>query len=1237
VIYKLFISFKKPTPTKDSKMTPSIKQTTSQAAQTNNQAQFAPLNSSALASSFTPALIAAKPANEKALTELKPYALPYNGGELNAKMQIFERSSGLFGLFKESYVKCTIRGENGKDVVFETPVDKFPPNNDTLKAITRTAYKNGNLPSSLYKTPSQVLAARKKPKASITPEKVNGFERNSLFSGVSITSGVSNFFAGAGQWVADNNFMGLNDAGQHIAAQNPEFQKAQAKQGYNPSLAATQFGEGVGEALTGGIVLSLGGEIMGATKIVQWGPKLISSVASPIVKIGAKVVKPILAPVAKALKPAANLLAKPSVQKIVVKTVKTAPKIALGGIKYGLQYGLPAADLIKLGADIQAKNYKDIGRDIAFLPFTVLPMLHGAPRAAKPLAKSLAKTTALEGQLVLGTTLKQPRKIIRVKPSLAGQVSLKNPIVRAVVAAPLFAPTAQPNAGNASGGVKASPIAPPHDPHAKTRAQQVEQQRQQQIAQQSQQQQSQQPQMQQQGPRNNNKPANILNTGLKISNKKLNPTITQTNSIQLWNQKLQVVLVKSDVKQALAGTKIKLLEYQPAEVDALYKSSLAEKNSATRFIASEGGFSESVSQMSAPQQGHSVKYIFALAKGKNVKQAFDTHPGPRHVFMINNSSTPAHYYVAGNLKSPVTASTPAIKFILPPHSVTEILMPPNVRHTFGAVNGENLLGVSYHTTDYQDALKRGIDPNGLNMMDELSFPVPEQDKRLLKFKSVVLGDAGNLSASSASGGVKASPLAVAHDPHAKTRAQQTEQQRQQQIAQQSQQQQSQQPQMQQQGPENVNKPNDNIKPKASGSQIGDALWGVKTTEKQRLKILKNLPEARGLDESYLLEIVKCPHATGSYVSYLNANQHHGLRFVWSRLDFESISNLTQPNITEIAKKSNISMEDATLFYQRTCASIINIKNKLHISGYDVAQSMALMNTKNQRKIDIDIESVWSHYNSIKTKLVALTPEWRMMHDKWGQSLGDIEANMHVIQVNMSPIARKEIGAKIAEIDRIVDADPVLNAPKTINDTKIKIFNDVRNGHSVRDAAFEYQCSNLDWLAQEAGLSAFDLPPFERLMSGLSIAGRSAIGKKIYKHMPKINELFAKDAYYTGAALRAKKMEAFYHVRAKGQTPEEALSIIKANDVTRVSATMTRDLNTVFELSKEDKEILPHLIEKCIEQDQVIESPAASPLVGMVKKFLTEKYHKNAIRDLMMIAAGGSDMKALRTHLFTSGY
>jgi hypothetical protein len=221
------------------------------------------------------------------------------------------------------------------------------------------------------------LAAHKKPKPSSTSEKVNGFERNSIASGVSIAQGIGNFFGGAGQWVADNNFMGQKQAGQWVAAKNTEFQKTQVKQGYNPNLPATQFGEGVGEATAAGIVLSVGGNIVSAgarlSKIAQWGPKLISSAAAPVVKIGANVLKPALAPMAEALKPAAKLLAKPSVQKVVAKTVEVAPKIALAGI----QYGLPAADLIKLGSDIQAKNYKDIGRDLAFLPFSILPVPHG--------------------------------------------------------------------------------------------------------------------------------------------------------------------------------------------------------------------------------------------------------------------------------------------------------------------------------------------------------------------------------------------------------------------------------------------------------------------------------------------------------------------------------------------------------------------------------------------------------------------------------------------------------------------------------------------------------------------------------------------------------------------------------------------------------------------------------------------------------------------------------------------
>jgi hypothetical protein len=130
-------------------MTPPIKQTTSLAVQNTHQTQFAPPDSSALASSVAPALIAPKPANDKALTERKSYALPYKGGELKTKMQIFERPAGWFGAFKESYIKCTIRGENGKDVSFETPLDKFPPNNDTLKAVLKTAYKNGKLSCTL--------------------------------------------------------------------------------------------------------------------------------------------------------------------------------------------------------------------------------------------------------------------------------------------------------------------------------------------------------------------------------------------------------------------------------------------------------------------------------------------------------------------------------------------------------------------------------------------------------------------------------------------------------------------------------------------------------------------------------------------------------------------------------------------------------------------------------------------------------------------------------------------------------------------------------------------------------------------------------------------------------------------------------------------------------------------------------------------------------------------------------
>jgi hypothetical protein len=964
-------------------MTPSIKQTTSQAAQTNNQAQFAPLNSSALASSFTPALIAAKPANEKALTERKSYALPYNGGELNAKMQIFERSSGLFGLFKESYVKCTMRGENGKDVVFETPVDKFPPNNDTLKAIIRTAYKNGNLPSSLYKTPSQVLAARKKPKASITPEKVNGFERNSLFSGVSIISGVSNFFAGAGQWVADNNFLGSKQAGQLVAAQNPEFQKAQAKQGYNPSLAATQFGEGVGEALTSGIVLSLGGEIMGATKIAQWGPKLISSAAAPVVKIGAKVVKPALAPLARALKPAAKLLAKPSVQKVVAKTVKVAPKIALGGI----QYGLPAADLIKLGSDIQAKNYKDIGRDIAFLPFTVLPMPHGSSSATTPALKS--KTAASSSKL--------PRKITRVKPSIARRVPLKNPIVRAIAVAPVFASgaTTRPStqqqklaedhrevvqAGDGQGRNRIYSKPEPHDDFMEGYAPEL--------------------------------PPHVENTKPKNDN----------------------------IFHSIPSSHI----YNPFKD---WKTMSAEDRMMT--IVKFGG-----------------------------KTEFD------HDFL---------------------------RFFAQKDSLTlaDMDMIVEARDYFGAFNRVEKLGNHFNLKQNSAYLK-------LNQTQQIAVEI----------------------------------LELHSDEF--------------------------------------------------------ALVNIRSAE---LHIL--------LQD--IIKIVKDPQLKkGECAIYAK-------------------------DIFKVCRSRNMSAAEATLFLQTRLKAIVSLRQKFQITKNDLN-----IYIPKEQNLHTDIEQLWTHYNGIKTKLVALTPEWRMMHDKWGQSIGDIEANMHVIKVNMSPIARKEIGAKITEIDRIVDADPILNTPRTVNNAKNEIFYFVRNGYSPSDAYRKYGCSNLNWVAQKIGIDASDLVAFEHDMRILSLDGKSRLGKLILTQMPKINELFAADGYYTGIILRDKKMAAFNYMRIDGILAEEAFNRVLSYDTKRVAQEITKRLSSSLNLNLGEERMLERLIylskrnslnlapriEKFLlaHQTKNIVPTATTP-----KIIYTMTYTGDALSEIELVSKAGHDLTALSNFLDSKGF
>jgi flagellar motor protein MotB len=491
------------------------------------------------------------------------------------------------------------------------------------------------------------------------------------------------------------------------------------------------------------------------------------------------------------------------------------------------------------------------------------------------------------------------------------------------------------------------------------------------------------------------------------------------------------------------------------------------------------------------------------------------------------------------------------------------------------------------------------------------------------------------NAGNASGGVQAGPVAVAPDPHAEKRAQQLEQQMEQRRQQAEQQGQSQKPQMQQQGPGNVNKHSDNIKPKASGRQIGDALWGAKTTEKYRLEILKNLPEARGLDESCLLEIAKCPHATGSYVSYLNANQHHGLRSVWSRLDFESISNLTQSHIKEIAKKSNISMEDATLFYQRTCQSIINMKNKFHITGHDVATSMALLNTKNQRKVDLDIESIWEHYNKIKSKLATLTPEWRIVHDKWGIPIGDIEYNMLVVQQSPSLSLKHEIGEKIRQIDAIVDADPIFNTLKNANTIKRRIFKDVGNGSSVSDAYEKLGYSNLEWVANKAGLNTSDLDFFKEpsfWQAETYVASRASLGKKIVEYMPQLNTLFAEDGYYKGVQLYNKKYTAFKLMNDRNLSAKDAFDIVVGQDERRLLGELAIKMRPI---SETESHHLEDLVRMCRKYDDKL--GFESQLTSRIKKFLIEKQGDNICRQLRIIAVDGDNMKGLEDYLKSNGY
>jgi hypothetical protein len=934
------------------------------------QQSFTPKNAGA------PVLVAKKPTDEKAISELKAYSLPYNGGELKTKIQFFERATGLFGLYKESYVKCYIRSENGKDVVFETPVDRFPPSDDKIKAALKTAYKNGNLPSAIYKLPARVLADRKHSKAvkPSAPEKVNGFERNSLFSGVSITSGISNAFAGAGQWIADNNFLGQKQAGEWVAAKNPEFQKAQAAQGYNSKLATTQIGEGVGEALASGIVLTLGGEVVGAgagaSKIVQWGPKLVSTVASPIAqagaKIGAKVVKPILAPVAKALKPVAKLLKKPVVQKIAAKTVKAAPKVALVGIKYGL----PTADVVKLAFDVHAKDYKNIGRDIGFLPFTVVPMQHGSSPATTPALKSKSATISS----------KLPRKIIRVKPSIARRVPLKNPIVRAIAVAPVFAPTAQINA--TSKEVKLHPVKTPD------------------------------------------------RDGHRISDRHLSEEHRIHNGTHHINT-------------------------DPPELPPHTGNSKVNDDNIFHSIPSSHIYDpfKNWKTMSAEDR------IMTIVTFEG-KTEFD------HDFL---------------------------RFFAQKDSLTlaDMDMIVEARDYFGAFNRVEKLGNHFN-------LKQNSAYQKLNQTQQIAVEI----------------------------------LELHSDEF--------------------------------------------------------ALVNIRSAE---LHIL--------LQD--IIKIVKDPQLKkGECAIYAK-------------------------DIFKVCRSRNMSAAEATLFLQTRLKAIVSLRQKFHITKNDLN-----IYIPKEQNLDTDIEKLWKHYNDIKSKLVALTPEWRMIHDKWGRAIGNIEADMHVIQVNMSPIARKEIGAKIAEIDRIVDADPILNTPKIVNDAKTEIFYDVRNGYSPEAAYKKFGFANLDWIvAQGFGITRFDLNLFTHEMSNLTLNGRSRLGKQLVENMPQIHKLLLKDGYYTGGALRDQKVIIFNYLRSSGCTIDTAFNYVLSHDYARIGKEVAKEINTQINLSISEKEILPHLIEKCAKY--------GDSLVLLAKKLIIEKYSKNTIRELMMIAVGGDNMEALSVYLRKNGY